>query len=248
MSNEIKTKGSGVWKKLNAEPGWEVEDDGHGLLTSVVTFKGDKDAEMPAAKSKHPGDERLQLHRAKYSIIGGKAKLVTAYYVGIAEGIWTTCEWEPDSNMTSQKIQTHPNFNKTAWVAEQPLSKLGWDPARNQFSPDTDSAAAKYDLVGQETYVRPEMSIGVLFYTSDKSTVQAMIDNNGSYFMDLKLKGMDTLVLPKNIKMASQYRESAWLMAGVNYKPYAHLWKVSFRILVATGGWHKYIYPKAQTK
>lgn len=243
MSTRPITKGN--FAALEASPGWEVEDDGYGMLSSVVTFKGDKDAEMPALLSAHPGDERLQLYKSKYRLIGGRAKEVTGYYVGIASGTSSKIQWFPDVSSTTNKIQTHPNFSEKKFKhVPEPLFKLGWESQNGRFG---DGGAAKqYGLTGIENYISSEVSVSGIFYTSDKSYVQKWMDGNNKTFQ--ALPDTESLVLPNTFTPISQYHDRFGLLVGVNYEMFGHLYKVTFQVRTASGGWHSFIYDRAPTK
>lgn len=242
MASRIITKGK--YSTLTPTTGWEIEDDGYGMLSSMVTFKGDKDAQNPARLSAHPGDERLQLHKLKYKLIGGETKEVTAFYVGLAAGSKSTIQWFPDVSSTTNKIQTHPNFQKKVFGTDKPLVDLGWDIVNKMF-PDK-GVAATNGLAGIENYLSSEVSVSGIFYTSDKSYVQKWMDGNNKTFQ--ALPDTDTLVLPSKYQPISPFHDRFALLTGVNYEPFAHLYKVSFQVRTASGGWHKYIYDRAPTQ
>lgn len=234
----------GTFAGLEAQPGWEVEDDGYGMLSGTVTFKGDAGSEMPAANSAHPGDERLQLHKAKYRLIAGKAKEVTAFYVGLANGSRSKIQWMPDVSSSTFRIETHPNFwAKTFKGMDEPLNKLGYDINFKAFG--MGATAQKYGLSGIENYLSSEVSVSGMFYTSDKGYVQTWMNGNNKTFQSLP--DTESLVLPNKFSPISGYHDRYALLVGVNYEMFAHLYKVTFQVRTASGGWHRYIYDRAPT-
>lgn len=242
MSNRIITKGK--YSSLEPTTGWEIEDDGYGMLSSMVLFKGDIGAENPAKMSAHPGDQRLQLHKLKYKLVGGKTKEVTAFYVGLAAGSKSTIQWFPDVSSTTSKIQAHPNFLKATFGTDKPLVDLGWDLNTKTF-PDKGQAAEK-GLAAVENFLSSEVSVSGIFYTSDKSYVQKWMDGNNKTFQ--ALPDTETLVLPSKYQPISSFHDRFALLTGVNYEMFAHLYKVSFQVRTASGGWHKYLYDRAPTQ
>lgn len=241
MSVKIVSKGQG--SSLVPNINWEIEDDGYGMLSSMVSFKGDKDAENPALKSAHPGDERLQLHKLKYKLLGGRTKEVTAFYVGLSAGSKSTIQWFPDVSSSTNKIQTHPGFTKKVFTSPAPLEQLGWDYNNKCFADK--GQAAKYGLSGIENYLSSEVSVSGVFYTSDKAYVQKWMDGNNKTFQILP--DTSTLVLPSKFQPISEYHDRFALLTGVNYEMYAHLYKVTFQVRTASGGWHRFIYDRAPT-
>ena len=243
MSTRPITKGN--FSALEPAPGWEVEDDGYGMLSSVVTFKGDKDAELPALLSVHPGDGRLQCYKRKYKLIGGRAKEVTAFYVGIEAGSFSKTQWFPDVSATTNKIQTHPCWiDKKFKHIPKPLSEMGWDDVNGRFASKGD--AITYGMTGIENYISSEVSVSGIFYTSEKAYVQKWMDGNNKTFQ--YLRGAETLVLPSTFNPISRYHDRFALLVGVNYEMFGHLYKVSFQVRTASGGWNSNVYDRAATK
>jgi len=235
----------GTFGALEPAPGWEVEDDGYGMLSSVVTFKGDKDAAMPGLLSAHPGDERLQLYKSKYRLIGGRAKEVTAFYVGLESGSTSKIQWFPDVSSTTNKITTHPCWKvKKFKHMPKPLSEMGWDHANNRFS--VGSTPEQFGMVGVENYLSSEVSVSGIFYTSDKSYVQKWMNGNNKTFQ--ALPNTETLVLPNTFNPISAYHDRFGLLTGVNYEMFGHLYKVTFQVRTASGGWNSNIYDRAPTQ
>lgn len=235
----------GTFADLQAMPGWEIEEDGFGMLSGTVVFKGDKGAESPAKNSVHPGDERLQLHKSRYRLVGGNAKEVTAFYVGLEAGTTSKIQWFPDVSSSVNKIQTHPNFHAKKFKGvDKTLFELGWDSTNKCFA---DGGTAKtYGLTGIENYLSSEVSVSGTFYTSDKSYVQKWMDGNNKTFQTLP--DTDTLVLPSTFQPISSYHDRFGLLVGVNYEMFAHLYKVTFQVRTASGGWHRYVYDRAPIK
>lgn len=231
---------------LVPSPGWTVENDGFGLLTSVVNFKGDKDAAVPAIGADHPGDARLKLHKISWSINAGETKVATGYYVGIETGEHTTIEYESDISSSVQKLKAHPKFLATAYNgASKSLNDYGWDDELGGY-PVTASEAATEGLTGITSYVAGEQSITGTFYTNSKSYLQNTVNGQGKTFVSLL--GDENLVVPTGNVPISANHDRIGLVASVGYKLFAkNIWKVTFTCRVSPGGWHKYIYERVPT-
>lgn len=226
------------------QPGWVIEDDGYGLLTSRVTFINDSDKATggPAKLDAHPEDSRLQCHKVTYTINSAKRSVAVADYVGIANGTYTPIEFRADYSGSSQKIQTHPKFctDKAYNGGTKPLKDYGWD---GKGFPETDSDAVTAGLVGVSAYVVGEMSVSGTFYTSSKDWLQKWVNGVGKTIE--KLPGDSEVVLPTGTVPISANHDRIGLLTNVSYEKFAHLYKVSFSVRVATGGFNKYIYERA---
>ena len=123
-------------------PGWTIENDGFGLLTSSVVFRGDKDAELPAIGDDHPEDSRLKLHKLSWSRTSGDTITATAYYLGIESGDHTTIEYESDVASSVNPLKAHPKFLATAYNgASGSLQSYGWDDSLGGYPADSAAAA-----------------------------------------------------------------------------------------------------------
>lgn len=233
----------GTFADLQAMPGWEIEEDGYGMLSGTVVFKGDKGAQGPAKNSAHPGDERLQLHKSRYRLVGGNAKEVTAFYVGLEAGTTSKIQWFPDVSSSVNKIQTHPNFFKKTFKGMNITLFEAWDTANKAF-PDK-GKAEEYGLTGIDNFLSSEVSVSGMFYTSDKNYVQKWMNGNNKTFQ--ALPDTESLVLPSTFQPFSPYHDRFGLLVGVNYEMFAHLYKVTFQVRTAPGGWHRYVYDRAPT-
>lgn len=240
MAN-FKTKGS---FNNEVQPGWTIENDGFGLLTSRVVFINDSAVARggPAKLDAHPFDERLQCHKVIYTVNSARRSVATADYVGLAEGTYTPIDFRADYSGASQPIQSHPKFaNGTGYNgATKKLMEYGW--TGTKFDED-DADAVSSGLVGVKSYVAGEMSVSGTFYTSSQEWLQKWVDAVGKTVE--KLPGDAAVVLPSGSTKISSNHDRIGLVTNVSYEGYAHLYKVSFTVRVATGGWHKYIYDRA---
>lgn len=238
-----KTKGSVTGLEL--QPGWSIENDGHGLLTSRLTFRCEKSAvgSRPGKLAAHPEDNRLQCHRSSYTMDGAWAT-VTSEYVGLEAGTYTEIQWSADFAGSTQPIQAHPNFITPKFQTTTALKSLGWD-SDAQLFPETDATAEVNGLVGLRSYIAPEMGVSGVFYTTDKAWLQKWADGVGKTFTSLP--GDSSVVLISTFTPVSALHDRKALLTGLTYEMFAHVYKVSFQAKVATGGWHRYVYDRAST-
>lgn len=231
---------------LELQPGWSIENDGHGLLTSRLTFRCEKSSvgNRPKKLDAHPEDNRLLCHRSSYTSDGAWAT-VTSEYVGLESGTYTEIQWAADFAGSTQPIQAHPNFTKVTFGGlTKPLKEMGWD-SNAQFYPETNAEAESLGLVGIRQFIAPEMGVSGIFYTTDKAWLQKWVDGTGKTFT--ALPGDSSVVLISTFVPVSANHDRKALLTGVSYEMFAHVYKVSFQAKVATGGWHKYIYDRAAT-
>lgn len=238
-------KTKGAVSGLELQPGWSIENDGHGLLTSRLTFRCEKTSvsNRPAKLAAHPEDFRLLCHRSSYTMDGAWAT-VTSEYVGLESGTYTEIQWSADFSGSTQPIQSHPNFVNAKFQTSTPLVDLGWDSAAQVF-PETNATAESNGLLGIRSYIAPEMSVNGIFYTTDKAWLQKWADGVGKTFT--ALPGDSSVVLISAFVPVSAYHDRKALLTGLTYELFANVYKVSFQAKVATGGWHRYIYDRAST-
>ena len=227
-------------------PGWTIENDGFGLLTSSVVFRGDKDAELPAIGDDHPEDSRLKLHKLSWSRTSGDTITATAYYLGIESGDHTTIEYESDVASSVNPLKAHPKFLATAYNgASGSLQSYGWDDSLGGYPSDS-TDASDVGLTGVRNYVAGEQSITGTFYTNSKTYLQNTVNAQGKTFESLL--GDENLVIPDDNVPISANHDRIGLVASVGYKLYAKgIWKVHFTCRVSPGGWHKYVYRRVPT-
>jgi hypothetical protein len=237
MGNLI-TKGS--IGALQIQPDWTIEDDGFGLLTSRVTFVGDATAasSRPKKLDAHPEDNRLQCHKSAVTITAGKKCVVVADYVGLSSGARTDLQWSFDAAGGTQPIQSHPYFsNKKSPKTNKYFTEMGWDFAKGRFD---DVSASVYGLQGQRSYIAPEFSLGLVFYTTDKEGLKSLMESVGK--ISSTIKGADSLVIPGKYEPVSVYHTMPILITSAGYEMFAHLYKVRASARIATGNWNSIIY------
>jgi hypothetical protein len=239
MSYTTKGKVSGS----NVQPAYTIENDGFGLLTSRLVFRGEG-AEIPAKGTSHPVDPRLQAHRSTTTYDSAGIQSVSVDYVGIASGEWTEIQWSADFSASTQPIQAHPNFFKVAFVTTTKLKDLGWSDDKQTFPAD-DPVAETNGLAGIRSYLAPDVAVTGTFYTSSKEYLQNWVNGVGKTFESLP--NSDKVVLPNKFQPISDKHDRFSLLVGVGYEVFANLYKVTFQARCSSGGWHKFIYDRAPT-
>lgn len=228
---------------LQLQPGWVIENDGFGLLTSRLTFKVDAvsvEGKKPKENDPHPKDNRLLCHRASYVINENGIAVVTAEYVGLASGNMTKVQITGDVALNTQPIKTHPNFYQgKVGDTNKPLKDLGWDEATQTF-PESNADAIKYSLVGIKSYNVPDLQYTGTYYTNSREILLANLTMNGKTFQTIP--GGESVVIPKVLSPVSKLHIRHGLMTGVTYEQFANIYKVRYTFRVATGGWHSFIY------
>lgn len=226
----------GSLSTLQLQPDFVIEQDGFGLLTSKLTFKGEASSlgSVPKSGEAHPIDGRLKCHRSSYTINRAGLATITSDYVGIETADRTRIQIKGNIVTSTQPIQTHPDFLKT-------LKALGWS-SPNQAFLETNAQAVQSALVGIRFFLSADTQITATFYTSLQSEVNDGVNMVGKTFQ--KMPGMEDVVLPTgNIKM-SAFHDRFAMLTGLSYEKFAHLYKVDFTIRISPGGYHNKVYQK----
>lgn len=238
----IKKKGDNLGT-LQLQPGWVIENDGFGLLTSRLTFicEANKAATLaPKKDSAHPIDGKLTCHRSSYVINDNELAVITSEYIGIANGNITGFQVSGDVGLASQPIQTHPNFT-TGKKGEKPLKDLGWDLAAQAF-PETNANAITNGLVGVKSYLAPDIQITGQFYTNSIAVVTDVQKMVGKTFATIP--SMSDFLIPSVGVPVTGKHDRFCLVIGASYETFSTIHKVKFTFRVATGGWNNLVYEK----
>ena len=225
------TKGS--VGRLEVQPGWIIESDGEGLLTSRVTWRGRKGSEgsRPKTGAAHPYDNRLQCYRSSFQLDASWAT-VTAEYIGLEGGSSTATKFSADFSSQTVPIQSHPDF------ASVLKDKGKWDVEKGAFS-DVDKKALEEGLAGVQSYLAPDQTVTGYFFTANKADIQGWVNGVGKTFGGGQ---GGEVVLRTDFQPASKNHKKPALLTGVSYESYSHLWKITFTVGAATGGWNSLIY------
>ena len=241
----IKKKGDSL-SQLKLQPGWVIENDGFGLLTSRLNFVCDADqAESLAPKKSvaHPKNAKLFCYKSSYVINDNDIAVITSEYIGLASSTVTDFQVTGEVALASQPIQTHPKFaTGKAGGAEKPLKDLGWDSAQQAF-PEGDANAIKYGLVGVKSYYAPDIQITGTFYTSNEAVVDSVQKMVGKTFTTIP--NQSTFKIPAIGVSVTSYHDKFCLVTGMTYETFANIHKVRLTFRVASGGWNNLIYEKS---
>lgn len=117
------------------QPGWTVQSDGFGLITSTTTFKADYAAPITSFERGQPHPDPfysfLKAHKYQISWDGLRYKTIKVDYVGIdpdVGGVRTLANTSVANGLTAENITTHPNFfEKPAGFSVGPIAGLPSD-------------------------------------------------------------------------------------------------------------------------
>jgi hypothetical protein len=104
------------------QPGWTVQSDGFGLITSTTTYKADIAAPITAFQRGQPHPDTfysyLKAHKYQISWDNLRYKTIKVDYVGIDPGIGggvrTLANTSVANGLAADNITTHPNFFEQA--------------------------------------------------------------------------------------------------------------------------------------
>jgi hypothetical protein len=244
MTKLIK-KGNSL-SQISLQPGWVIENDGYGLLTSQLTFVCDASsvsAKAPKVKSVHPEDSRLTCAKSSYVVNANGIAVITSSYLGIESGNFTRFQVTGQVALTTQPIQTHPKFvTGKAGSSGKPLKDLGWDNETQTF-PSTDADAVTYGLVGVKSYLVPDIQMTGNYYCNSLKGVEDAQKMVGKTFASFA--GIEDFPNPKTGSPVTSYHDRFGLVTGCTYENYGTVFKVSFTFRLASGGWNGLVYEKS---
>jgi hypothetical protein len=251
---------------LVLQPGWTIEEDGFGLMTSRLTFvighgSGDDQSPLilsdaPKRGDSHPKDSRLQCHRSTATLGANGLAVIVSEYLGIADGNMTSPEVSGRGNMSTEPIASHPDFESTI-AGTQASPKNGaifntTDGTFKVFGPVSPPASAGTNKLGVRSYLNPGFGVSGHFYTSDLAIARKIKDALGSSSGSGKFANIQLLGGLGSIN--SQTSDSwygSWttaeevpqlLLTGMAVDFFGNLIKLSYDITYARWGWDTEIY------
>ena len=241
----VKTKGF-TGGTLELQPGWQIESDGYGLLTSRLVFRcaAGSVARAPKKGQPHPEDSRLSCFKSTYSIDSGGWATVVSEYIGIESGSFTRFIPSGQVALGSEPIQVHPNFNQVNAAfgsSQQPLIELGWDSDSQSFL-ETDQTAKDNFLVGVKSYLAPSVQYSGSFYCNSLAGVTETMKVVGKTFA--KFTGLEDFPDLQLGQSVSDKHDRFALMTGASFEQFGNIYKVNITFRISPGGWHSYIYGK----
>jgi hypothetical protein len=104
------------------QPGWTVQSDGFGLITSTTTYKADYAASIAPYERGQPHPDTfysyLKAHKYQIGWDNLRYKTIKVDYVGIDPdvngGVRTLANTSVANGLTAENITTHPNFFESA--------------------------------------------------------------------------------------------------------------------------------------
>jgi len=252
--------------QLILQPGWTIEEDGFGLLTSRLIFvtdhgsdEGSSDigasSQVPRGQT-HPKDTRLRCHRASTTLGANGIATITAEYIGIASGNMTQCEVSGRGNMSTEPITTHPKFvEKIGGTAESSKNGAQFNTTGLfiGFIYDQNAASLGKNKEGVRSYLNPGFGISGHFYTSDIGIARKLKDDVGKTSGSGKFSGVQLLGGLGSLNSQTsdswygewttdEYELNQLMLTGIAIEFFGNLVKVSYDITYAKYGWDPDIY------
>lgn len=249
---------------LVLQPGWTIEEDGFGLLTSRLTFvtghgSGENESPLilddaPRRGDSHPKDSRLQCHRSTATLNANGLAVIVSEYVGIAAGNMTAPEVSGRGNMSTEPIASHPDFESE--IGGTPAAPLNGalfnaDGTFKAFGYVAD-AVPGFNKYGVRSYLNPGFGVSGHFYTSDISVARGLKDALGTSSGSGKFAGVQLL---GGIGALNSQTGDSWygdwttedevpqlLLTGIAIDFFGSLVKISYDITYARWGWDRDIY------
>jgi len=222
-------------------PDWTINDDCRGLLESSVKFfinGTGVPAFLPRRGSPHPFDSRLKAYKVSFTQQDNDIGYYTAEYIGLkldpSEG-----EWEVSSSTSERSVVLHPSFDMFAVDVKgdpQNGKSTKW---KKWVKKDKDNefvafyAFAPEDIGGIESYLYPQTTARVTFYTSSSGTAQSIMGGMGT-----------TRSAPFGCKnFPSVGGGGNWLLTSGSISEYGTIYRVQTEwMLSAEKPWNKWIY------
>lgn len=248
---------------LILQPGWTIEEDGFGLLTSRLVFVtghgADTDSsplileDAPKRGDAHPKDSRLTCHRTTATINANGLAVITSEYIGIASGNMTAPEVSGRANMSQEPIATHPDFISLIGGTEG-SPKNGAQFANGAFVRFAYDPAAAYNKEGVRSYLNPGFGISGHFYTSDITVAQKLKESLGQTSGSGVFAGVQLL---GGLGAINGQTSDSWygnwttsdeldqlLLSGLAIDFFGNLVKLSYDVTYQRWGWDPEIYEK----
>lgn len=245
---------------LVLQPGWTAEEDGFGLMTSRLTFVYGHGSDVnssdltraPKRGDTHPKDFRMTCHRASTNYGSNGLAVVTAEYIGIANGITTIPDVTGRGNMSTDPITTHPNFNAFGGSADAPQNNAVFNENTGLFinfdqNPD---AVPGFNKQGVRSFLNPGFGVSGHLYTSDMSFAKELKDNMGmssrtGIYGGVNLLGNISALGNANAGWDVFMTDDAvpqLLLTGLALDFFGDIVKVSYDLTFAPYGWDYDIY------
>jgi hypothetical protein len=139
------------------QPGWTVQSDGFGLITSTTTYKADIAAPITSFERGQPHPDAfysyLKAHKYQISWDNLRYKTIKVDYVGIdpsvGSGVRTLANTSVANGLTAENITTHPNFFEA--VAGYTVGPLAGLPSDFGGAYDDSTIGPPVQVINQDT-------------------------------------------------------------------------------------------------
>jgi hypothetical protein len=249
-------------------PGWTIEDDGFGLLTCKADYTishgtSDISADGASALSAVPKrgdafskDKRLICHNVSSTLNSNGLQIFSAQYCGIATGNVTDAEVSGRGSMSTEPIETHPNFaTYLGGTPDSPLNgaKFNADGSFDAFVEHTEVSNLHGDKYGVKSYLNAGFGITGSLYTTDMYMASKLVSAMGQtswtgFWEGVNLLGDLSGLRPSWTSTAGSGFSTKigglpqLLLTGISLEFFGTLVKVSFDITFAVNGWDVDIY------
>lgn len=250
-------------------PGWTIEDDGFGLLTckadytinhgtSTASADGSSALEaVPKRGDAFSKDKRLICHNVSSTLNSNGLQIFSAQYCGIAVGNTTDAEVSGRGSMSTEPIETHPNFE--SYLAGNPATplngaKFNADGSFDGFVEHTEVSNLKGDKYGVKSYLNAGFGITGSFYTTDMYVASKLVSAMGQTSWSGVFEGVNLLGGLSGLRPSWSTSSGnggfstkigglpQLLLTGISLEFFGTLVKVSFDITFAVNGWDVDIY------
>jgi hypothetical protein len=251
-------------------PGWTIEDDGFGLLTCKADYTishgtSDISADGASALSAVPKrgdafskDKRLICHNVSSTLNSNGLQIFSAQYCGIATGNVTVAEVSGRGSMSTEPIETHPNFATTvlAGTVDDPQNgaKFNADGSFDGFVEHTTVTNVSGDKYGVKSYLNAGFGITGSLYTTDMYLASKLVSAMGETSWSGIFRGVNLLGDLSGLRPTWSTSSDnggfstvigglpQLLLTGISLEFFGTLVKVSFDITFAVNGWDVDIY------
>lgn len=214
------------------------EDDGHGVITSRVTYYGSSPKEIAQGDSHPKLGSALKCIRSSVSQ-DGKVYTTTAEYIGLANGSSnSSVVFSGDFGVSSASIKQNPNFKTLKKDAS-----YGWSEKDKEFLGDESDSQ---NVAGTKSYYVPTLTLSGYFYSNNKVTLTDMISKVGTVTNSFNIPSEDWAIYSGSLKTPTgTNRTNRFLISGVSHEKIAHLYKIKFSLIYSGDGWHNKFYKTA---
>ena len=233
-----------------AQPGFNINTDGRGLLegTAIMIYQVDPTLprlpNVPQRGSPHPTDSRLKCYKVDSSFSNNGECRVTASYIGLEKDP-TDPQLEITGSTSETSIVFHPYFADIAIKSRGRAATGGAKavPPKYHSYVETDDqgnfvrfkiGVTPEDLGGVEAYLTPKATVRLTYYTGATGSVK---DAQSGLGRANKKPGN----FPNGLLGDTP---ANWLLTSCSVSEYGNVFKISEEYMLSESGkaWNKWIY------